>query len=446
MGDHDTPVVGVGVLGGLDGLGQGTDLVNLQQKSVARLELDGLLDAEGVGDSQVITDNLEVGGLVEVAPGLPVVLSEGVLDGDNGVLGSQGLVEIGQLLVGEPLGGVGVGVLEVQVVLLGVGLVELAGGNIHGDGDLASVAGLLDGLGDEVKSLLGSLNIGSDTTLVTNVTSGLAVLLLGQSLQLLVDLSTLTETLGERLGSAVNSVSFHFHFHSRVGSPALSGKNLLRDNHELLEGQTATGVGATVQDVLEGNGEDVGLLGTGKVGNVDVERDTLLGGGSLGNGQGDTKDGVGTKVTLVGSAIELVQELINLSLVLDVNVLLDESGANGLVDVLDGLEDTYSSENRSVTCSVGQIECGKNNWESSYPCHPTWPCHRHGAQQPRVDLEVVSSIDFSSGVAAGHCHSSVINYIPVEAPDGTMARCRPVSVTTSTSTVGLPRESYTERA
>jgi hypothetical protein len=27
-----------------------------------------------------------------------------------------------------------------------------------------------------------------------------------------------------------------------------------------------------------------------------------------------------------------------------------------------------------------------------------------------------------------------------------MARCKPVSVTTSTSTVGLPRESYTERA
>lgn len=35
---------------------------------------------------------------------------------------------------------------------------------------------------------------------------------------------------------------------------------------------------------------------------------------------------------------------------------------------------------------------------------------------------------------------------PVEAPDGTIARCKPVSVTTSTSTVGLPRESYTERA
>lgn len=30
---------------------------------------------------------------------------------------------------------------------------------------------------------------------------------------------------------------------------------------------------------------------------------------------------------------------------------------------------------------------------------------------------------------------------PVEAPEGTMARCKPVSVTISTSTVGLPRES-----
>lgn len=99
-------------------------------------------------------------------------------------------------------------------------------------------------------------------------------------------------------------------------------------------------MGATVQDVLEGNGKDVGLLGTGKVGDVDVERDTLLSGSSLGNGQGDTEDGVGTELALVGSAVELVQEVIDLSLVLDINVLLDESGANDLVDVLNGLEDT----------------------------------------------------------------------------------------------------------
>lgn len=200
--NHDTPAVGVGVLGSLDGLGESTDLVHLEQEGVARLELNGLLDAQGVGDSQVITDNLEVRGLVEVGPGLPVVLSEGVLDGDNGVLLGQGLVEVGELLVGEPLGGVAVGVLEVKVVLLGISLVELGRGNIHGNGDLASVAGLLDGLGDQVKSLLGGLNIGSDTTLVTDVAGGLAVLLLSKSLELLVDLRTLAESLGEGGSSA----------------------------------------------------------------------------------------------------------------------------------------------------------------------------------------------------------------------------------------------------
>ena len=149
-----------------------------------------------------LPNNLEVRGLVEVAPGLPVVLSEGVLDADNGVLGSKRLVEVGQLLVGEPLGGVALRVLEVQVVLLGVGLVELAGGNVKSDVNLAGVAGLLDGLGDQVESLLGSLNVGGNTTLVTNVTSRLAVLLLGQSLELVVDLSTLAEGLGERGSSA----------------------------------------------------------------------------------------------------------------------------------------------------------------------------------------------------------------------------------------------------
>lgn len=195
--DHDTPASGVGVLGSLDRLGEGTDLVDLEEKGVASLELDSLLDAKRVGDSQVITDNLDILGLVEVAPGLPVVLSEGVLDGDNGVLGGEIRVESGELLVGDPLGGVAVGVLEVKIVLLLLDLVELAGGNVHGDLHLASVANLLNGIGDEVKSLLSGLDIGSDTTLVTDVAGGLAISLLGEALEGLVDLSTLSEGLSE---------------------------------------------------------------------------------------------------------------------------------------------------------------------------------------------------------------------------------------------------------
>jgi hypothetical protein len=56
VGDHDTPAVGVGVLGGLDRLGEGTDLVDLEEEGIARLELNGLLDTKGVGDGQVVTN------------------------------------------------------------------------------------------------------------------------------------------------------------------------------------------------------------------------------------------------------------------------------------------------------------------------------------------------------------------------------------------------------
>ena len=55
VGDHHAPSGSIGVLGSLDGLGESTNLVDLQEKSIARLELDGLLDANGICDSQVIT-------------------------------------------------------------------------------------------------------------------------------------------------------------------------------------------------------------------------------------------------------------------------------------------------------------------------------------------------------------------------------------------------------
>ena len=66
---------------------------------------------------------------------------------------------------------------------------------------------------------------------------------------------------------------------------------------------------------------------------MDVERDALLSSGGLGDGHGDTKDGVGTKLALVWGAIELEEELVDSGLVLDVDVGLQESWSNGLVDL-----------------------------------------------------------------------------------------------------------------
>jgi hypothetical protein len=88
-------------------------LVDLEEEGVAGLGLDGFLDELGVGDCQVVADNLKLGAglLVVVGPGFPVVFGKGVFDRGDGVLGGEVVVLLGELLVGDPLGLVGVGVL-----------------------------------------------------------------------------------------------------------------------------------------------------------------------------------------------------------------------------------------------------------------------------------------------------------------------------------------------
>jgi hypothetical protein len=185
--DHDTPTVGLRQLstvkipfssrvrfpGGrklrLDGLGDGSDLVDLEQETVASLLLDSSLDTEGVGDSKVVADDLDATFGGEVSPSLPIVLIEGILDGDDGVLLNVAEVEVGELDTSEPLCGVGIGVLEVEVVL--AILVELGGGNIESDLDLALITGLLDGLAEELKRLVCARHVGGESSLITNVDS-----------------------------------------------------------------------------------------------------------------------------------------------------------------------------------------------------------------------------------------------------------------------------------
>lgn len=144
-----------------------------------------------------LPNNLEVRSLEEVAPSLPVIFRERILNADDGVLAGQLLIQIGQLLVGEPLGWVAVGVLEVQVVLLGLGLIKLAGSNVQGDFNFSGVSSLLDSAGDQFKGLFGSLDVRSNTALITNVACRLAILLLSQSLKFVVNLSTLAKTFRE---------------------------------------------------------------------------------------------------------------------------------------------------------------------------------------------------------------------------------------------------------
>lgn len=77
----------------------------------------------------------------------------------------------------------------------------------------------------------------------------------------------------------------------------------------------------------------VWLLGSSEVRDVDVKRNALLSSGGLGDSHGHTEDGVGTKLALVWCTIELEEELVDSGLVLDIDVGLQESWSNGLIDL-----------------------------------------------------------------------------------------------------------------
>ena len=137
---HDAPTGLLGHLHGRDGLGNGANLVDLEEEASASLLVDGTRDLLNVGDSEVITNNLEVlpvlGG--ELGPVGPVILVEGILDSDNGEVLGELLVEVAEALSRHLVSVV----LEVEVVSVLALDLEFRGGDIEADGALAVVASL----------------------------------------------------------------------------------------------------------------------------------------------------------------------------------------------------------------------------------------------------------------------------------------------------------------
>ena len=184
MRAHHSPASALGHANSLNRLGDCTNLIDLQEKGVAELVVNGLLNTAGIGDEEIITDNLDLLTKLrsDLLPALKVILLEGILDGDDGVLGNELLVDVKELVLRDHLGAVVVGLLEVEVVELV--LEELRSSDIHAKEDLALVAGLLDGLHNEVETLKVGENVGSETTLITDVGGVLTVLGLDDALRM----------------------------------------------------------------------------------------------------------------------------------------------------------------------------------------------------------------------------------------------------------------------
>src|SRR4029453_12621909 len=165
---------------GVQGLGQGTDLVDLDQQGVGRGRLDALLQADRVGDEEVIANQLDLvtDSVGEGLPAFPVVLVQRVFNGDQRVVGNELSVVGAHFRRGQCL----------AFELVSTILVELGGSNVQGKGDVRTrgVAGVLDGFLDQVQCSAVGRQVGGEAALVTEARG--EALFLEDSLEVVVDL------------------------------------------------------------------------------------------------------------------------------------------------------------------------------------------------------------------------------------------------------------------
>lgn len=222
------------------------------------------------------------------------------------------------------------------------------------------VAGLLDGLEDEVEGLAVGAEVRGEAALVAE--SGGQALALQDLLQRVVDLGAPAQRLGEGLRAD-------------------------RGDHELLDVHVGVGVRAAVQDVHHRHRQQVRV----RAAQVAEERQVAGLGGGVGDGEGDAEDGVGAE---------------------------------------------------GACC----------RWRPGR----TWPGRSGAARWRRSDQLRADLLDdgedgllHALALVAARVTVAQLDGLeaPVEAPDGTAARpVLPSSRPTSTSTVGLPRESRISRA
>ena len=299
----------MGQLDRLEGLGEGADLVDLHQDAVADAGLDAAGELLGVGDEEVVADELHAAAeaLGEELPALPVVLAHAVFDGDDGVAVAEPFEVVDHLNRGQRAA------LAGEAVDLGLGIPELRGGAVEGEAEVAArlVAGCDDGLDDDGERSLVVGQVGGKAALVAHAggeAAGLEHLLEGVE-----DLGAGAEPFGE-------------------------GGEAAGDDHELLDVHRGVGVGAAVEDVHERHGERAGERAT----EVAVERHAELVGGGVCRGHRDAQDRVGAQLVLIVGAVEIAEDLVELHLVCSGET--DDGGGEELFDVADGLEHALAEE------------------------------------------------------------------------------------------------------
>ena len=317
-------------LDSVESLCERTNLVNLDKDRVSSTHLDTLLQELHVGNEQVVAYELALVAyaLCKFYPVLPVVLVETVLDRVDRILVDE-LLEVCNLLVCRELLTVRIlllTVLQLTIVVEPLTVLlnsELRSSAVHSDAYVLAwlVTSGLDSSHDSIQSILDTVEVRSETTLVTYSSRETA------SLQ---QLSEVVEYLSTHTYSLLDACSTN------------------RTNHELLECDRSVRVCTTVNDVHHWERHCVAVATT----DVAVQRDVKSLSSSLCCSQRNTEDSVSTELTLCRSTVECKHLLVNGTLVEDAVAL--ESRSDDSIYILNSLQNALAEVTTLV--AIAELE------------------------------------------------------------------------------------------
>mmetsp|Transcript_14404 Transcript_14404/g.21151 ORF Transcript_14404/g.21151 Transcript_14404/m.21151 type:complete len:454 (+) Transcript_14404:73-1434(+) len=333
---HDSPSSLLGLSNSIDSFRNGSNLVHLKKQTSAGSLLDSTSNLLRVGNSKIITNNLELFAILlgEFSPALPVILIKRILNSNNGEISSKGLVKFTKLISSNLVSII----LEVKIIGVFALHFELRGSYIKSNSALVLVPRLCKCLHDKLTAF----------AVVT-----------GRSKSTLVsDKSGVSTKLGlDDFSKSVVYLTSNLHgFFKSLGS---SG-----DDEILLESKFVTSVTSSVDDIeaWHWKGELLFFI-SGKVSVVLVERNVLGSSSSLGDSERYSKNGISTKAGLVGGSIELNHGVVNGTLISGIKS--NDGRSKDRIDVLNGLENSLSEVSISsisqLVCLVGTGGCSRGN-------------------------------------------------------------------------------------
>ena len=309
-------------LDSVERLGQGADLVELDEHGIGGAELDALLDALNVRDKQIVADELDLlsKAVHEHLPAFPVILGHAVLEGDDRVLLHEVGIHVDHLLAGHDDAALR------QMIAAVLGVEPLGAGTVDGNHEIVIrlVAGQLDGLDERLERVLVAVEVRRIAALVAHA---------GGRDDLLEHVE-------------------HFRAHAQRLGEALGADG---HDHELLNIDVAAGgVRAAVEHVHHRHRKGLGIAAT------DVVIQALAGRQRAGlrAREGHAEDGVGAETGLVRRAVELDEELVDRGLVKDVHALQRLCDLD--VHVLHGLEHALAEVTALVAVAqlAGLVDTG----------------------------------------------------------------------------------------